>query len=138
MSDPTLSDLADEFLVECPRCGRRALVRDDRLVCPACGLTREAGGGPRLLGEAKDGVFGLPLWLRSPCAGRELWAYNGRHLDALAAIVGASGERRARAREDGTRNRLLASRLPRWMLAARRREDVLAGLARLRARLTES
>jgi Arc/MetJ family transcription regulator len=62
-----------------------------------------------------------------------LWAYNERHLAFLEQYVGAT--LRETTLEAG--NRSLASRLPRWIKSGQHREEVLAGLRRLRALLEE-
>ena len=138
----TVYDFTDLFFVECPRCGRcaRSVAGGPRLgvaaklVCAACLLTKR---GPtrrsRHPASATDWWFGLPLFLRTPCRGEELWAYNGEHLKAVRAIVAA--ELRERPVGGRSPNNTLASRLPKWALAAKARDDVLAGLDRLRAML---
>ena len=154
---PRVEDFGDEFLVVCPRCSACARVRDRgpdadpriRLVCPACAYTRQrkrAGSvfvyssspdvlpGAVAFGAAVDAFFRLPLWLQAPCCGETLWAYNARHLDYLEAYVGATLRERARG-EHGWSNASLASRLPRWMLAAGNRDGVLRCIRGLRERL---
>jgi hypothetical protein len=73
--------------------------------------------------------FGVPLWLTTRCAGEVLWAYNGRHLGFLRDYVTAS------LREKSIVTGSAAQRLPRWLTAARHREAVTRGLARLFAKL---
>jgi hypothetical protein len=131
------TDFAAAILVRCPRCDGCATLTAPgpapegglarRLVCPACAYARDG----LALGDA-------PLWLRTPCCGEELWAFNADHLAFLERYVAAD------LRENpapgaplprGIRNATLASRLPAWMKRARNRDDVLRGLARLRAAL---
>jgi hypothetical protein len=159
----SIAGFASEFLVRCPRCGARALVRGapptaarpasraaPRLTCPACGYAQDWRPparwvpiitGPQavrsppadaiIVGGAFDWYFHQPLWLQTPCVGHTLWAYNAQHLEFLEQYVAAElRERRPNV------NRSLASRLPRWMLEAKHRSDVLSGLRRLRALLT--
>jgi len=84
--------------------------------------------------EAVDIVFRLPLWLVTPCRGRTLWVYNGRQLGDLESYIAAT--HRPRVVVNGQRvNRSYLARLPGWMLAASARDDVLAAVARLRAKL---
>jgi hypothetical protein len=186
-----LWQLADAFLVRCPRCDKAARVARDadrkvRLTCAHCGLARSQAfdperwmgpvcayldgrcGGcgqrierrPRRLArppakgiamvtcgrcgyqterpvrwwpipaEARDPLFGLPLWLQAPCRGHTLWAFGERHLAFLEQWVGATLRHR-----QPHRNGSLASRLPRWMTEASARDDVLECLGRLRALL---
>lgn len=73
---------------------------------------------------------GLELWLQAPCKGEILWAYHEAHLDYLERYVAAG----LREREPN-RNSSLASRLPAWIKSAKNRDDVLRGLARMRASL---
>ncbi|MEU9177143.1 hypothetical protein AB0C90_09885 [Streptomyces sp. NPDC048550] len=147
-----LVQFTDRVLVACPRCGGRALVapRPDlpapkyfsallfqprRLTCGGCGAVadwtaeqRGTGLVGAVPGGTEDPFFRRPLWLQTRCAGRILWAYNEEHVDALAAYVGA----RLRERHASPTMAMFA-RLPAWMKSASRRDEVLAGLATLRA-----
>jgi DNA-directed RNA polymerase subunit RPC12/RpoP len=87
----------------------------------------------RFEGEAIDPVFGLPLWLRTSCAGNSLWAYNKKHLQALTAYVGATLRKRTAGRRWS-----MFSRLPQWLKSAKNRENILRGLSRLEKRLEEA
>ncbi|MFE6163955.1 hypothetical protein ACFQ7F_34145 [Streptomyces sp. NPDC056486] len=106
-----------------------------RLVCGGCGAAadwtadeRGAGLVGAVPGGTEDPFFRRPLWLQIRCAGRILWAYDEEHVDALAAYVGA----RLRERHASPTMAMFA-RLPAWMKSAERRDEVLAGLATLRA-----
>jgi Zn ribbon nucleic-acid-binding protein len=152
--DETLSDFGGECLVVCPRCSERALVRvrdgdpPVQLTCVHCGHSaRWAPSSPGVahtsapeklpghvaFGGAADPYFHLPLWLRAPCCGQTLWAYNGAHLQWLEGFVGAELRERAPG-EHGWSNRGMASRLPRWMQSARNRDDVLRCIRVLKER----
>jgi hypothetical protein len=86
-----------------------------------------------LAGPSQDPHFGLPLWLQTPCCGDTLWAYNLAHLEFLDSLVGAELRGRgALGGRSGWRNGSLASRLPRWLKAAKNRDEVLRGIAKLR------
>ncbi len=150
----TLYAFGDHFLVECPRCAKCAEVRPTPptlkaesavLVCGACGFTRTwkrqskrslsklpwssaiETAGVTLIGTSVDWYFREPLWLRTPCCGQELWAYNRRHLTALEEYVAAD------LRESvGTANGSWASRLPPWMKSAKKRPEVLKCIKKLR------
>lgn len=140
-----ICDFGDRFLVRCPRCGKRAEVAPPpaladqwrplslamRLVCLHCGLLRSFTGNGVCIGGPRDWYFMLPLWLQTPCCGHVLWAYNARHLAYLERFVQAT----LRERVVSGRNRSLASRLPEWIKSGVHRDDVLAGIGRLRARL---
>lgn len=141
---PTLDDFVGEAWVACPRCERRALVRFEptsrraTLSCGPCGHSRSLEVAGLTLGEARDPFFGLPLWLRIPCAGHELWAFNAAHLRFLEQHVSSKDRKRAPRGGSEPRNRLLASRLPRWMQSAANREAVVAAIRKLLRRLEDA
>jgi hypothetical protein len=91
--------------------------------------------------SAQDPFFGLPLWLRTPCWGNVLWAYNLRQPDLLAEYVGADlRERVSRSRGEGAFRRFegveaftMPERLPAWIKSAGNRSEVLKAVGRLRA-----
>ncbi|WP_067823251.1 hypothetical protein [Actinomadura kijaniata] len=125
------------------------LMAPHRLSCTGCGHTAEwtprgwqrgegdpyfTHGGPLLVPHftgPNDPYFDLPLWLRRPCCGHVLWAYNQRHLDLLEAYVAA----RLRERGAWTGSGSLLERLPAWMKAADNRPEVLKCIAALRTTL---
>jgi hypothetical protein len=144
-----LDDFADEVLVECPACRGRATVRlhpleeerragpcrarhEARLSCTRCGRNDRRTAFVRWIHGPADTVFGLPVWLRTPCCGQTLWAYNARHLDALEAFVAASLRERRPSPEGTWRNQAWVSRIPRWLRSAKNRDEVLRCIARLR------
>jgi len=159
-SDETLLDFGHEFLVVCPRCEGRALVRDRgtdeepahriALTCAACGLAQfweQAGpgmltasdtskypAGVVAMGGPVDWYFHMPLWLQTLCCGEILWAYNAEHLVFIEDFVGAKLREHVRGRQ-GWRNQALVQRLTKWMTAAGNRDEVLRGVGRLRERL---
>ncbi|WP_328444668.1 hypothetical protein OG780_03850 [Streptomyces sp. NBC_00386] len=139
------------ILVVCPKRGGRALVvplpgigaqkyfsdllfRPRRLTCSGCGAVAGRSAEQRdtalvgaVPGGTEDPFFRRPLWLRTRCAGRILWAYDVEHVDVLAAFVGARlRERRA------SQTRATFARLPAWTKSAGHRDEVPAGLAALR------
>ena len=87
-----------------------------------------------LLGAPYDPWFRQPLWLQTACVGETLWAYNADHLRFLTDLVAADLRTRSRV-DSGPRNRLLESRLPKWMLSRKNRAAVLRGLDAIAARL---
>ncbi|MFO0987988.1 MAG: hypothetical protein U1F37_11585 [Alphaproteobacteria bacterium] len=143
-----LAAFLDEVLVVCPRCAGPAVskrrdpaARDTlaprRLVCRRCGHLQESRP-PAIAGLARlghDDYFRLPLWLATPCCGELLWAFNARHLAALEAYAAADLRERRRDPAQGWSNRSMASRLPKWVKAAKNRAEVGRGIARLRAKL---
>ena len=126
------------ILIECARCGRCATLRqftyprDKRSVlrlgecsCLHCGHQWSTRAG-------SDFVTRGPLWLRMPCHGNVLWILNREHLDFMEQFIGA--ELREERMEERS-SRRLSSALPRWMLAAKNRKDVVRCLAKLREKL---
>lgn len=144
-----LDDFADEVLVVCPACGRRATVRlhalaepvrrgpfrarqEARLACTHCGHNARRAAFVRWTHGPADTVFRHPVWLQARCAGRTLWAYNARHLDALEAYVRAPLRERRHDPSLGWGNAAWTSRIPRWISAAAHRDEVLRCIERLR------
>lgn len=141
--------MADEVLVECPRCGRCALHRPmicesesldwfspRRLICSHCGLTRDWNkkGIYRRWREspARDDYFGAVLWIRGSFRSHEVWAYNWRHLDLIELYIAAKHRSHVRHAEYGWANRNFVNRLPRWITSAKNRADLLATIDRIR------
>jgi hypothetical protein len=143
-----LTAFLDEILLVCPRCAGPAVskrldpaARDTaaprRLVCRRCGHLQESRP-PAVAGLARvghDDYFRLPLWLATPCCGEILWAMNARHLAALEAHALAALRERRRDPGHGWSNQSFASRLPKWVKAAKNRAEVGKAFERLRARL---
>jgi hypothetical protein len=104
-----------------------------RLVCGGCGLTKEGAGESYTLGSnygpPTDPFMKLDLWLQAPCCGQTLWAYNPEHLDFIEGYVSAD-LRQGR----GNSGWGLASKLPRWMILRKNRDEVLRGVGKLRRR----
>jgi hypothetical protein len=97
-------------------------------------MTSAMPEGQYTLGAEVDPFFHLPLWLRADCAGHTLWAYNVAHLAFIKRYVAATDRRRPEPDEHGWRNRLLESRLPKWMKLARNRAAILAATLELERR----
>lgn len=128
--------------VVCPRCGAHARVvpgpDDDqrRLVCGGCGHAKgwQASRQTTWWGVAADPYFRQPLWLTTSVHGHRLWAYNLEHLNLLTEFVGAGLRERG---AHGGCDMSVIEKLPAWLKSARNRDDVLAALGRLRARLDD-
>lgn len=156
--DPkTIWDFIEQFAIVCPSCSKQAVVRRNaaedtaRLTCGGCAHSRDWQGpyrsyqfglqgsqdleGAVVLGAPIDPYFHCDLWMRVDCVGEVLWAYNQEHLAFLRAYVAAPLRERTRDKENkfGYRNLLLESRLPKWMISAKNRNAVLAGLVKLEA-----
>jgi hypothetical protein len=87
------------------------------------------------VGKPVDPFFGLPLALQAPCCGNVLWAWNRKHLELMAAVVGSRLRERDRISSFKSNDTLLA-KLPRWVKAAKNREPVLSCIEKLRAMAT--
>jgi hypothetical protein len=96
---------------------------------------RVRAGAERL---GRDPVFGLPLWLATPCCGEVLWAFNARHLEALEAYGLARLRERRRDADHGWSNATFTSRLPKWIKSAKNRDEVEKALRHLKGRLDEA
>jgi len=84
--------------------------------------------------DSGNTLFGAGLWLETECCGgRRLWALNERHLSYLGAFVGSTDRSREFPSPPG--NRQLADKLPKWMIEAKHRDEVLRALDRLRMTL---
>lgn len=149
-SDATrLSAFHDEVLVKCPQCAQCAVVvlhkldapakagplrayEQARFACTQCGSNARQSAFVRRSNGACDPVFRLPVWLHASCRLGTLWAYNLRHLDEIEAFVGAALRERRPRPDLGWANQAWASRLPRWAMLAKNRQDVLRCIARMR------
>ncbi|MGW6755569.1 hypothetical protein [Streptomyces sp. NPDC055006] len=143
----------DHALVRCPKCAGIAHVAPAvpaadgsvpsvfarrRLVCRACGLSRDAAGGEFRLfrgrGEATDPYFGLPLWLQAETRHGWVWAYNPEHLELLRHFVRAPLRERA-PWDAQVKKMTVVARLPTWIKSAKNRGEVLRAIDRIRSSL---
>ncbi len=121
----------------CGNCGRRLWTRRRvsarprfRLLdvsCAGCGATTRVPfrvTGLTVPDALVDSCFGLPLWLRAPCAGHTLWAFNEAHLAYLKAYLESDLPQRS-----GSAGATLIERLPRWLKTAR--PEALRAIRRL-------
>ena len=149
----SLSAFQDVVFVVCPKCGacakqirtkeldanRTAYVRN--LTCAACGLARKGGAlilpGSNLPVAYPSKPPELDLWLQTPCCGETLWAFNLRHIETIESYVRA-GLREQHKIDDHWSNTTFVNRLPQWIKAAKNREDILKGIARLKEKLPTS
>ena len=143
-------DRFTEILVVCPHCSQMAVVvpipgtednrwRHRRLACKHCGHQREARHHDSRYGSAAqpvDPFFGRPLWLQRPLGDHILWACNLDHLDYIESFVRARIRER-RQSEHGWSNAGLVSRLPKWLKAGGKREQVLATIETLRSSVND-
>lgn len=149
---------AGTVLVVCPRCARPARVfaadgaenvyrvRRWRLVCPSCGYHRDKTRGGLCFdtgrrGSVSDPVFGVVLWLQKTCCGgKRLWAYNLEHLSFIESYVAATLRERSDAVRagDGYRRMSMAAKLPAWLKSAKRRDEILGTIQRLKGSIVSS
>ncbi|MGC5326133.1 hypothetical protein [Brevibacillus sp. SYSU BS000544] len=149
-----LIEFTNLFLVSCPNCSGCAEVyipnnaigyegvrtwgiTSRRLVCKSCGLIKEVHPrrGPHndwkfdyeLYTNKRpvDWYFGLSLYLQSPCCGNTLWAYNKEHLQYLKEFIGAE------LRGNGHYYLSVASRLPKWLIDKKHRDEVMKCIHKL-------
>lgn len=117
VEDVLLADFESEVLLECPQCGACVLTSElRRLACAACGYVGYSGSSPD------------NLWLRAPCCGDVLWAYNWRHLAYLKDLIGRKLRRTSSFRPDP---KSLARKMPKWITAAKNRDAVLRAIERI-------
>lgn len=138
-----ISDFTEELLVVCPECqacahvaprepGQSALFDPRRLVCPTCGHIKEWDRQALYENSRLDWHTDPQLWLRIPCCGEVLWAFNWRHLQFIEDYVGAVLREHKRDPALGWSNQSMANRLPKWLNEAKNREEVLKAITRLR------
>jgi hypothetical protein len=136
-----IEDFIDNILVVCPRCSDMANVTSTgrptraRLVCTQCGLAKSLTVSSYIVGDAQDPYFRLPLWLQSSCSAHTLWAYNSEHLAFLKQYIEATDRHRPARKSGEGFNRLLASRLPRWMQLSKNRSEIAKAIAALESKL---
>ncbi len=130
-------------VVECPRCKLHAhvsptSVHDATLTCGNCGYTKEYTGRSSWSSSdetlhGREHYSQAQLWLQTRCCGERLWALNREHVEWLEGYVGA--DLRSRDTGDGCINSCLNSRIPKWISSKKNRQQVLAGIEKLKARL---
>ena len=134
-----------DFLVECPRCRRCAVIapchmdrRDAkwRLTCASCSHVKEIRPNVIYRGttEGHDPFMRLPLWLSARCADGTVWAFNRLHLSWLESYVAAT-LREHRSGPRGWSNQSAANRLPRWIKSAKNRATVLRAINKLKRKI---
>ncbi len=146
-----LADFINYVDVHCPQCEKHAVIKRGqegsapRFACLECGYMKEwngrlgvhATGNMRLKNNvvhmygATDPYFGYSLWYQAACCGHILWAYNRQHLQFYGVYI--SDKLRERQRDEyGWSNQSLQSRLPKWMLAGKNRDEIRRKIARLK------
>jgi hypothetical protein len=93
-SNFSVNIFSDEILVKCPNCGGYARAigptwdKKDRQFTSAMSCLH-CSRQHKFVTDSWDYWNSLPLWLRTPCCGETLWAFNSRHLIALQDYVSA-------------------------------------------------
>jgi len=151
------SDFSNEVAIVCPKCKGKALVKGPGLytdhvetltycVCLHCGynqkypdkkadFVRTNSNGKvfehrvYLLGGDVDPFFHHPLWYRASCLEDYLWAYNLPHLELIENFIATKNRSRNGLPH---KNNSIASRLPKWMSAAKNRATVLKCIRELK------
>ena len=140
----TIEDFIDRILVVCPRCSNMATVKSTsrprraRLTCKGCGLAKSQEVGSYAVGENADPYFRLPLWLQASCSTHTVWAYNSDHLAFLKQYIEATDRRRPVRSLSDPLNKLLPSRLPRWMQLSKDRDQIVKTIAVLEPKLAKA
>ena len=116
---------ANYFIVECPKCNGEATIIPEiewtsseyfmtprKIVCKSCSYFDETLPQSAITMHIdKDWFFGLPLYLKAPCGGNALIAYNPEHLEYISNFV--QGTLREREKDDqwGWTNQRIAPKL---------------------------
>jgi|SRR5690554_363187 len=153
------SDFSDEVAIICPKCSGKALVIGPGLyqenegtltscVCTKCGFNekyqdrkadvvcKNSGGNTsgfkmKLLGGEVDPFFHYQLWYKADCLEGTIWAYNLAHLEVIENFIGSTDRSRHGL---PNKNNSIASRLPKWMSAAKSRVAMLKCIRKLKGR----
>lgn len=149
----SLYEFVRDILVVCPKCEGKALVQtgnyhqpkftvdEVKLSCVHCGHSKvmnevlkrkddkQKRGQILIYGAPIDPFYHLPLWFCMDVMGETLWAYNLDHLNFLAEHVEAKLRER-----NGFQHQVksIGARLPRWMTAAKNRDEVLRAIDKLK------
>lgn len=145
-----LEDFINHIDVECPNCGAKALVVSNptdrsktRFTCSSCGKNKNWIGNASVfiqsgftnisgivLGQPFDCFFKFPLWYRAEIKGNTFFAYNLEHLNFLKEYIQTPLRERAE-NEHGWSNQSIQSRLPKWLLSAGNREEIVKKISLL-------
>lgn len=139
-----LENFINHIDVECPHCSARALVVSNpidraktRFTCSSCGKSKNWTGNSSVfiqsgftnikgivLGQPFDCFFKYPLWYKSDFKGNTLFFYNLEHLTFIKEYIQNPLRERV-GNEHGWSNRSIQSRLPKWLLSAGNREEIV-------------
>jgi hypothetical protein len=125
----------------CKKCNKQAKLTPDyarmnaKCRCANCGAIYSIA----LDSDHDRRMVELPLWLKSDFRGDVFWAVNGDHLLFLEHVIGAS--LRERPVLKGMRLKFTGAmpfNLPRWILSAKNRTDLLRTIRKLKKRLPKN
>lgn len=155
------SDFTHHIDVICPRCEKKAIVigtslyvpmveheEKVRFACVRCGYAIKYANTPKMIvyvnsrGKPKysrmvyqnapvDPFFGFSVWYKIETNHGLLWAYNLAHMSVIEAYI-ANPLRERNGIEN--KNSSLASRLPKWVSAAKNRSYLLRLIARVKSK----
>ncbi len=148
-----LYEFVKDIPVVCPICHKQAMVKtgayhtmeydknDIKMICVHCGFSdklqdvshrvdpKQHKGQVLIFGEPIDPFFHQPLWLQINVLGEILWAYNLEHLSLLEEHIGAKLRERNQL---SPRIKSVGARLPRWMVLAKHRKEVMNAIQKLK------
>lgn len=145
----THSSFSNEIFIVCPDCKGKAIVKGPGLfqddtdistyqVCEHCGRNKKYEKSllkVKILNGGVDPFFHQQLWYLSDCLKGIIWAYNLKHLELIEDFIRSTNRSR-----NGlpNKNNSIASRLPKWMSAAKNRKEVLNCIKRLKEKKVTS
>ena len=141
----TRRSFANEFLVVCPRCSKKAKVSptviitaenlykaERKIVCIHCGLFKKKFPKKAIaLHVDKDWFFELPLYYVIKTNQGNLYAYNDEHLDYLEKFISSKIRERVKSEEYGWSNQSQISRLPKWVKSSKNRLKLLLAIKKI-------
>lgn len=117
--DTYLSEFYIEIIIECNNCEAPAILKNKKIICEKCGFNKTL---------TENSTYSFNLWFSMDFCGKELWAYNRKHLSFLKEHIEAT----LRERNDVPfSNKSLGSRLPKWMTSSKNRANVLKAIEKL-------
>ncbi|NMO95331.1 hypothetical protein [Paenibacillus lemnae] len=122
-------------LIECPDCQRCIILKQNNFIicCNNCGYLNDIksmGNVVASWGKNEGICYNHKLWLRIPCCGEELWAFNKEHLEYLEGYITS----KIRSRKPNI-NQSVASRLPTWMKESKNKLQISRAIEQLKKRL---
>lgn len=138
--DTFLGEFKNEILLECNICNSISTLKNKKIVCTKCGFNKNLDNENYIItlhnGEDLESQFYnnsnsknvVKLWFSADCCNQVLWAYNRKHLLFLKEHVEATLRER---NGDEYCNKSIGSRLPKWILSKKNRENILKTIDKL-------